>query len=209
MDIDETISVIRRQRQAFAFGIAGVHAIHNTGIEVREPMNPLRANIADELVHSTWLLPDRVQMNTPLEQATTNQLAMQLVVGVGDAVQNHVSEWADHESPMIRFLRLIRNGVAHGNEVALTPSDPRPNTVWRGFEITRKMEGEPLFSQPAEFVWESEDANMIDGYMEAGDGLVLTTDILEELIKESDTYDEGNVIGLPRDGWPDLSETDS
>ena len=112
------------------------------------------------------------------------------------------------ESSIIRFLRLVRNGVAHGNEIVLTDADPRPDTVWRGFTITQEMEDDSLFTQPAEFVWESENADMISGYMEAGDALVLTTDILEELIDESDTYDEGNIVGLSKGGAPGWDEAD-
>lgn len=208
MDIDETISAIRRQRQAFAFGVAGVHALYNAGLDAGNPMKPLGTKIADDLVHSSWLLPTHAQMNARLEQATANQLAMQLVVGVGDAVQRYYPQWADHNSPVIRFLRLVRNGVAHGNEIVLTDADPRANTVWRGFSITRDMEGDQLFTQPAEFAWETENVDMINGYLEAGDALVLTTDVLAELIKESDTYDEGNVVGLSKDGWPDWDEID-
>lgn len=208
MDIDETISTIRRQRQAFAFGIEGVHTLYSAGLDAGDPIKPLGTKIVDDLVHSSWLLPTHAQMNARLEQATANQLAMQLVVGVGDAVQRYDSEWADHSSPVIRFLRLVRNGVAHGNKIVLNDADPRANTAWRGFSITRDMEDDQLFTQPTEFAWETENVNMREGYIEAGDALVLTTDVLAELIKESDSYDEGNIVGLPRDGWPDHSEAD-
>jgi hypothetical protein len=206
MDIDSTISAIRRQRQAFAYGIEGVHTLFNAGIEAGDPLRPLRTQIVEDQVRSTWFLPQRMEMNTHLEQSTTNQLAMQLVVGTGDAVSTYDPEWADHDSPTIRFLRLVRNGVAHGNKIVLTAADPRPNTVWRGFEITRDMESDPLFTQPAKYIYQTEDVEMIDGHMEAGDALVLTTDVLELLIDESDAYTESNIIELPKNGWPDWDE---
>lgn len=150
-------------------------------------------------------------MNAPLKRATANQLAMQLIVGVGEAVkmycENEGKNWAGHESPTIRFLRLVRNGVAHGNDIVLTPTDPRPNTIWRGFEITRNMEGDQLFTQPAEYTWQAEGVEMIEGHLEAGDAFVLTTDVLDELTDESDSYDEGNIIGLSKDTsseWDEL-----
>lgn len=198
MDIDTTIRIIQKHRQAFAFGVEGVHTLFNAGIEAGEPMKPLRTSITDELVHVSFLVP-RAKMNTQLEQAATNRLAMQLLVGTGDAVKQYVDTWADHPAPEIRFLRLIRNGAAHDNRLYYTETDPRPDTAWRGVELTEEMEGDVIFTDISDLIWGAEFVDMDEGFMQAGDALALTTDILERLLPESETYDAGNVFGLTKD----------
>lgn len=208
MEVDDTISTIRRQRQAFAFGIDGVQTIYLGGAENGSPMQPLIANVVEDMTFSAWLVPESRQLNTPLKRATENQLAMQLMVGVGGAVDTYYDDWADHESATIRFLRLVRNGVAHGNKIVLTDADPRPDTEWRGFKITRNMEDDQLFTQPADFTWQPDQVEMVEGHLEAGDAYVLATDVLAELLKDSDTYDEGNIISLSKNEGSEWEEWD-
>jgi len=198
MDIETAISIIRRQRQAFAFGIEGIQTLYIHGTERTEPMQPLRTKVVDELPFSAFLLPNRRQLNSPLKWATANQLAIQLIIGIAEPVKNtpYGEAWEDHESATIRFLRRVRNAAAHGNEIEYRNSFPRPDTVWRGFQFTHEMEGEPLFSQPAEFTWEAEDVKMVEGYFESGDAFVLTEDILRELVNESDSCEESDIVEL-------------
>jgi hypothetical protein len=193
---DTAIATIRRQRQAFAYGIEALHTLYNTGREASEPMKRLQTKTEAGPVYTTPLVNARKKMNTQLERATSNQLAMQLLVGVCEQVKQVRPHWPEDPSPTIRVLRLLRHGIAHGNEVSYEGDDPHPKTVWRGFKFTEEIEGDQLFTQPAEYMWGTEKVEMVEGYFEAGDALALTTDVLELLIETSDRYDEGNVVGL-------------
>lgn len=196
MHVNRTIDIIRRHRQAFAYGVEGVHALFNTGVDGGNPMKPLRTNIVKDLVHSSFFLP-RAKMNTQLEQATTNRLGMQLVVGTGDAIKQHLDNWRDNPNPEIQFLRQIRNSAAHDNRLDFRgDKDPRPDTRWREFDITEDMEGEVVFTDMSDRMWGSESVKMEQGFLEAGDALALTTDILKLLLPKSDTYGPENVIGI-------------
>jgi len=147
MQIAETIAAIRRNRQPFAFGVEGVHTLSHVENEVDVRIKPLGTNIVDSLTHSSWLLPKRVRLNINMEQDMTNKLAIQLIVGNHEVVASYYgqAQMADHELPTIRFLGLVRNGVAHGNVVTSPDSDPRPGTIWRGFEFTESIEEDTLF----------------------------------------------------------------
>jgi hypothetical protein len=203
MEVDEAISTIRQQRQAFAYGIEAVHTLHNTGIEAGEPLKALPTKTDASPVYTSAIVNARMKMNGQLETATTNQLAMQLLVAVCEPVQRVRQHWPEDPEPTIRFLRLIRNGIAHGNEVSYCGDDPRPNTSWRGFEFTEEIEGEVLFTQPEEYMWETEQVGLNRGVFESGDALALTTDVLKILIEESDTFDVGNIVGLSHDTPPE------
>jgi len=48
-------------------------------------------------------------------------------------------------------------------------------------------------------MWGTESVDMEEGFMKAGDALVLTTDVLKILLPDSDTYDMTSVIGLSDD----------
>lgn len=196
MNVNRAIHIIRRHRQAFAYGVEGVHTLFNTGIEGGNPMKPLRTNIANDLIHSTFHLT-RAKLNSQLEQATTNRLGMQLVVGAGDAMKQLVDDWKNDPRPEIQFLRQIRNGAAHDNRLEFkSVKDPRPNTRWRGSDITEDMEGNIVFTDIRDRIWGSEMVEMEEGILEAGDALALTTDLLKLLIPKSEKYGPGNVIGL-------------
>lgn len=128
---------------------------------------------------------------------------MQLILGVTE----YVYEWkdrtviADHDPPVLRSLRVIRNSVAHRNEITYANADPRPNTAWRGFEFTENIDGHQLFSQLDEFTWQSEEAEIIGGYFEAGDAYVLVGDVLRILVDESNVYDERDVVDIGGDAF--------
>jgi len=203
MEVDDAISTIRRQRQAFACGIKAVHTLYNTGIEAGNPFKPLPTNTDAEPVYTSALVNARMKMNSQLQTATINQLAMQLLVAVCEPIKRVRPHWPQDPEPTIRVFRLIRNGVAHGNEVSYQDNDPPPNTSWKEVEFTKEIEGEPLFTQPDEYMWETEEVDMIDGLFEAGDALALTSDVLKILIEESETFDIENIVGLSLDGPPD------
>jgi hypothetical protein len=97
----------------------------------------------------------------------------------------------------------VRNAAAHDNKIDLTNKDKERDLEWRGFEITPDMEGDQLLTLPAGYIWQSEPVSLNQGYLEAGDVLALTTDVLKILIDESDTYNESNVIGLSLDKTPE------
>ncbi|WP_420182857.1 hypothetical protein ACNO8S_16350 (plasmid) [Haloarcula sp. KBTZ06] len=206
MEVDEAISIIRRQRQAFAYGIEAVHTLNNAGIGSSEPLKTLPTKTGDEPVYTSAIINPNTVMSRQLETATTNQLAMQLLVAVTEPVREVREYWPEDPEPTIRFLRLLRNGIAHGNEVSYCGSDPPPNTSWRGFEFTDDIEGETLFTQPNEYIWDGEQVELKEGLFESGDALTLTTDVLEILIEESDTFDVGNIVGLSHDTPPEWTE---
>lgn len=196
MDVDRAIRDILRHRQTFAYGVEGMHTLIEAGIDAGGPLKPLHTNIAGDVVHSSYILP-QVESNTQLEQATKNRLGMQLVVGVGDSVKSQADSWPDNPEPEIQFLRQIRNGAAHNNRLRFrSKADPRPNTEWKGFAITEDMEGDVIFTDVSDRAWESEFIEIEKGFLEAGDALQLTTDILELLLPKSETYGPANVIGI-------------
>jgi len=133
---------------------------------------------------------------------------MQLVVGVVDVVDTHFDRWEDHPEPTIRFLRVIRNGAGHDNRVLYTGDDPRPNTEWRGVKLTNNLEGAVIFTDVERRMWGTESVDMEEGFIEAGDALVLTTDVLKILLPDSDTYDMTSVIGLSDDSWGGVGESE-
>lgn len=206
MDVDDVIESIRRQRQAFAYGIEALHTLYNAGREAGDSLRTLPTNTDADPVYTSSLVNARMKMNRQLERATANQLGMQLVVAVGDVVSEVRPNWADDESSVIRSLRLVRNAAAHDNRIVYTSDDPRPNTSWRTVEFTEDLEGTLVFSQASVFMWRSESIEMEEGLFEAGDALALSTDVLEILLDESDSYDVGNVVGLSYDEPPDWAE---
>lgn len=196
MDVDIALQNIAKHQQAFAYGIIGAHTLFDQGMEQSEPMRPLRTNIADDLVHAGFYVP-QAKLNTPLEQATTNRLGMQLVVGVGDVVDQYTNSWHDHEEPLIRFLYHIRNGAAHNNRFEFRrPKDPIPGTEWRGQKLTEDMEGEPVFTDIKGRSWSRSDAERLDGLLEAGDALALSADVLAYLLSKSDQLGPENFVGI-------------
>lgn len=203
MEIDKAISTIRRQRQAFAYGIEAVHTLYNTGIKDGEPSKTLSTKTNANPVYTSAIVNSRMKMNRQLETATSNQLAMQLLVAVCEPVSRVRQHWPEDPEATIRFLRLLRHGIAHGNEVSYRGDDPPRNTSWRGFNFTEEIEGEVLFTQPDEYMWEAEQVELNEGLFEAGDALALTTDVLKILINESNTFDVGNIIGLSHDKPPE------
>lgn len=185
---------LKQHRQAFAFGIAGIHTLYNAGSDAGELLKPLETEIEDDSVQVGWYLP-RPTMNQQLERVTENLLAAQLVVAVGDIVENETDlGWADSDLSEVRFLRLIRNGAAHDNRLMFTDDDPRSPVVWNGFEITEDMEGDVIFTQMKYPMVYSERAELVEGFFEAGDGLSMVNDIIEiveERVSEPDS-DEFN-----------------
>lgn len=200
MDIDETIHSIIKHRQAFAYGVEGVRTmLDSEGYEIYHTTN-LRTNITDDVIHPGVFFHESTQ-NPMLTRATENRLGMQLIVGVGDAVRDVTDSWSKYDEPEIRFLRLIRNGAAHDNRLQFHRNDPRPGTEWRGLEIAPEMEGNLIFTDMAGRVFGEEVGGLEEGFMEAGDALALSTDILEILLPKSETYGPGNVIGLSEDDF--------
>jgi hypothetical protein len=190
----ELITTIRQQRQAFAYGIESIHTLFNTGATDR--MKPLRTAHIDELVNSSWLLPQRAKMNTALQQAASNGLAMQLLVAVHGAIDEYDvgHQWMDDDEthPTFLFLRRVRNAVAHGNKV----DDRLINTSgeWRGFSFVDEMRGMRVFTQPEAFDFDLSTIETEAGVLEVGDALVLVDDVLYELATEAGVVEPDQII---------------
>jgi hypothetical protein len=48
------------------------------------------------------------------------------------------------DDPMMQFYRHFRNGLAHGNVVALARNEPRYPAQWRDYAITRELQGRKI-----------------------------------------------------------------
>lgn len=179
---------LKKQRQAFAYGIHGVDTLFNTGMDGANPLKQLRTQITDETVRVGWHLP-RVKMNRNLERTTVNMLAAQLVIVAGDAIEKNSSvAWRDNSIPDIQFLRQIRNGAAHNNRLEFKrDSDPVSPTAWEGYEITESMEGELIFTIPKYPLVYSESVEMNEGFFGAGDAFALVSDVIEMLESRMNT----------------------
>jgi hypothetical protein len=187
------ITTIRQQRQAFAYGVEGIHTLFSTG--TTDSMKPLATAHIDDLVHSSWLLSRQVKMNTALQQAALNGLAIQLLVAVHGAIEEYDAgeQWMDdnEKHPVFVFLRRIRNGAAHGNKV----DDQLINLPgeWRGFSFVDEMRGTRVFAQPETFAYDLSTVNMEAGVLEVGDALVLIDDVLYELVTETEVIEPDQV----------------
>jgi len=161
------------------------------GLEGGVPMEPLETNIESDVVSVGPYLP-RVKMNYQLYQATANRLAMQLMVAVGDSYKTNMSGWKDAEEPEVQFLRHIRNAAAHNNQIKFeSPEDPRENTHWEGFSLTREMEGRQVFPDFSKIIVGTETVEFEEGFFEAGDAFSLASDVLAILVERSDyTHDD-------------------
>lgn len=186
---------LKRNRQAFAFGIESIHTLYNAGLDAGDPLKTLRAKIEDDPVPTALYLP-RAKMNQQLEQATENLLAAQLVVAVGDIIKNRSSfEWVSSDVPEIQFLRQIRNGAAHDNRLDFRrDEDPVDPTRWNCFEITEGMEDKVIFTEMEYPMVYSEGGELIEGFFEAGDAFSLVDDIIR-MVEED--------VGIPDDEVPD------
>lgn len=92
----------------------------------------------------------------------------------------------------VRFLRWVRNGFFHGNEFHFD-YEPK-NAKCRGHEITRRLEGQPVFTTIKGEWWPGTSEGGVEpdtkarveleeGYMEAGDAYALVSDV-EETVTE-------------------------
>jgi len=187
------ITTIRQQRQAFAYGVECIHTLFNTGLT--DAMKPLATAHVHELVHSSWLLSKRPKMNTALQQAASNGLAIQLLVAVHGAIEeyNAGEQWMndDENHPIFVFLRRVRNAAAHGNRVDNKLIDK--SGEWRDFSFVDEMRGMRVFPQPETFAYDLTTIDIEAGVLEVGDALVLIDDVLYELVTETEVVEVSEV----------------
>ena len=69
------------------------------------------------------------------------------------------------KSPEFEFLRHVRNAIAHGNRFHLRRDEPRRPAYFRGFEVSKALQGRELF-------WE---------FMGPGDALDLLDEVERQL----------------------------
>lgn len=133
--------------------------------------------------------------NYSVARGTANQIAAMLVGTVYEILtqddQKYWNKYNLYDCEEIAFLQWVRHGVFHSNRFVLDRYEG--GAKWNGVEITPDMEGQVVFTEvdwenkrfvpdpklPEGHGYSEEDTNQ--GLLEAGDGLMLTQDVLKEL----------------------------
>lgn len=159
----------------FGQAITGLYSIYENGTGSIDPATDLRTNIFPDRVPLGGLIsPESPEMNDKLLRALSNELGGRLLVSVWDVIQGTPID----DKPEGRFLRHVRNGLAHDNKFEFK-SGPPENAVWRGHQLTKsEHEGEFVMTTVEATSYFVKDANLVEGYLEAGDAKELASDVM-------------------------------
>jgi len=133
--------------------------------------------------------------NYAVARGAANRIAGMLIGTIYEVLtqddQKYWNRYSLYDFEELQFLRWIRHGVFHSNRFKLDDYDG--GAEWRGIEITQDMEDEVVFTEvdwenkryipnadlPRGYYNYEEDIN--EGFLEAGDGMVLAQTVLRVL----------------------------
>ena len=175
----EAATEIAREIELFGNAVTAVYTTSNQGSSI-DSNTQLPTNLYEDPVPLAGILSaETTESNEAMRRALTNELAGKLAISVWEIVKH--TEHDHCGNPEIKFLKHVRNGVAHNNEFSFKSREHYNNhspAEWNENEITFDMEEIPVlttFERSSYFV---KEADIIEGYLEGGDIKELCQDIL-------------------------------
>ncbi len=168
-----TIHQVARDLTVFGNAVIGIYTVFYDGSKIEDPSADLPTKLYEDPVPVAALgSAETKRGNDQLRRALVNELSAWLAVSVRDRVKGSeiVAE------PEYRFLKHVRNGIAHGNEFYF--EHDISETIWEGNEITDDLCGDQVIGSVDSSSPFLAEANWTEGFLEAGDIWELCKDIM-------------------------------